>query len=45
MIGSKLKKYRQDLKLTVETLAGLAGIKRSWLSQIENEKSIRRLIH
>lgn len=38
MIGSKLKKYRQDLKLTVETLAGLAGIKRSWLSQIENEK-------
>lgn len=38
MIGAKLKKYRQDLKLTGETLAGLAGIKRSWLSQIENEK-------
>lgn len=38
MIGSKLKKYRQDLKVTGETLSNLAGIKRSWLSQIENEK-------
>lgn len=38
MIGSKLKNYRLSLKVTGETLAGLAGIKRSWLSQIENEK-------
>lgn len=38
MIGSKLKKYRQNLKVTGETLSNLAGIKRSWLSQIENEK-------
>lgn len=38
MIGSKLKSYRLSLKVTGETLAGLAGIKRSWLSQIENEK-------
>ncbi len=38
MIGAKLKKYRLGLGVTGETLAGLAGIKRSWLSQIENEK-------
>lgn len=38
MIGAKLKKYRQGLKVTGETLSNLAGIKRSWLSQIENEK-------
>lgn len=38
MIGAKLKNYRESLKLTGEVLSGLAGIKRSWLSQIENEK-------
>ncbi|MDN6545425.1 helix-turn-helix transcriptional regulator [Lactococcus lactis] len=38
MIGTKLKEYRLSLGVTGETLAGLAGIKRSWLSQIENEK-------
>ncbi|MDU0403482.1 hypothetical protein KF7HA_01842 [Lactococcus lactis] len=38
MIGKKLKEYRLSLGVTGETLAGLAGIKRSWLSQIENEK-------
>ncbi|MBG1278190.1 helix-turn-helix domain-containing protein [Lactococcus lactis] len=38
MIGPKLKEYRLSLGVTGETLAGLAGIKRSWLSQIENEK-------
>ena len=40
MIGQKLKKYRQTLQVTGETLANLAGIKRSYLSQIENEKKI-----
>lgn len=38
MIGKKIKEYRQNLKLTGETLANLAGIQRSYLSQIENEK-------
>lgn len=38
MIGAKLKNYRESLKFTGEVLSGLAGIKRSWLSQIENEK-------
>lgn len=40
MIGKKIKEYRQGLKFTGETLANLAGIKRSWLSQIENEKKV-----
>ena len=40
MIGKKLKEYRQTLKVTGETLANLAGIKRSYLSQIENEKKV-----
>lgn len=40
MIGKKLKKYRLMLEVTGETLANLAGIKRSYLSQIENEKKI-----
>lgn len=40
MIGKKLKEYRRNLKLTGETLANLAGIQRSYLSQIENEKKI-----
>ncbi|XOW22543.1 helix-turn-helix transcriptional regulator [Lactococcus lactis] len=38
MIGKKLKEYRLSLKFTGDTLANLAGIKRSYLSQIENEK-------
>ncbi|BDH82387.1 helix-turn-helix domain-containing protein [Lactococcus lactis] len=38
MIGKKLKEYRQNLKVTGETLANLAGMQRSYLSQIENEK-------
>lgn len=38
MIGTQIKKYRQMLKMTGETLANLAGIQRSYLSQIENEK-------
>ena len=40
MIGKKLKSYRLMLYVTGETLANLAGIKRSYLSQIENEKKI-----
>ena len=43
MIGKKLKKYRLMLEVTGETLANLAGIKRSYLSQIENEKKIVQL--
>lgn len=40
MIGKKLKVYRINLELTGETLANLAGIQRSYLSQIENEKKV-----
>lgn len=40
MIGKKLKEYRLSLKFTGDTLANLAGIKRSYLSQIENEKKV-----
>jgi Predicted transcriptional regulators len=40
MIGKKLKAYRINLELTGETLANLAGIQRSYLSQIENEKKV-----
>lgn len=40
MIGKKIKEYRLALKLTGETLSSYAGIKRSYLSQIENEKKI-----
>lgn len=38
MLGKKLKQYREITKDTGETIASTAGIKRAYLSQIENEK-------
>ncbi|WP_460648520.1 helix-turn-helix domain-containing protein [Lactococcus garvieae] len=40
MLGKKLKQYRENIKDTGETIANLAGIKRAYLSQIENEKKV-----
>lgn len=40
MLGKKLKQYREITKDTGETIANIAGIKRAYLSQIENEKKI-----
>lgn len=40
MIGKKIKEYRQLLKVTGTVLANLAGIKQSYLSQIENERKV-----
>ncbi len=35
-IGEYIRTYRQDMKLTQETLAGVAGISQGQLSKIEN---------
>ncbi|MEI3626135.1 helix-turn-helix domain-containing protein [Lactococcus lactis] len=40
MLGKKLKQYREITKDTGETIANIAGIKRAYLSQIENEKKV-----
>lgn len=40
MLGKKLKQYRENIKDTGETIANIAGIKRAYLSQIENEKKV-----
>ena len=42
-IGKKLKAVRTDRKMTLQELAKLAGVTRSMLSQIENNKSLPSL--
>jgi transcriptional regulator with XRE-family HTH domain len=42
-VGKKLKSFRTDKGLTLEELAQLAGVTRSLLSQIENNKSLPSL--
>ena len=37
-IGSKIKSYRKDSKLTQEALASKANISRSYLADIENDR-------